>query len=269
MPSRAGAAVAPTVDLLLQIPAVSVPEIRHDDLHMAFWQLRGSTLFTHSGRDTEVRAGEVLWLPVGTPHSLEVRADSIVFPYWFPIGDTATVLREPTVVTIVERDQSFFLALYQSRSTIIRPSANIQRQVLSILERGATHSEELPLPVTPTAAAVAEALLFNPGDERRAADWAFEVHTSSRSLERAFTNETGFTFSEWRLRARMQLAARLLRSGASVTSVTYRVGYQHPNSFARSFRGYYGVSPSTFATLPADSASARGSSGTTVGVPVT
>lgn len=269
MYSRADASVAHTVDLLLQIPAVTVPEIRHDDVHMAFWQLRGSTRFMHPGHATEVHAGEVLWLPVGTPHSLDVRTDSIVFPYWFPIGETATVLHEPTVVTITERDQSFFLALYQSRSTIIRPSANVQRQVLSILERGATYSEELPLPASPTAAAVAEALLFNPGDERRTADWAVEVHTSSRSLERAFLSETGLTFSEWRLRARMQLAARLLRSGAAVTSVTFRVGYQYPNSFARAFRGFYGVSPSAFAALPEGDVAARGSSGTTVGVPVT
>ncbi|WP_217135458.1 helix-turn-helix transcriptional regulator [Leucobacter chinensis] len=259
----------PALKIPLHIPAVSVPEICHDDQHMAFWQVRGSTLFRHAGRSTVLHEGEVLWLPVETPHALEVRPDSVVFPYWFPIDHTATVLREPTVVRILEREQDMFLALYQSRSTIIQPGANIQRQVLSILERGASMPEDLPLPTTPTAAAVAAALLLNPGDERRAVDWALEVHTSCRSLERAFVAETGLTFREWRLRCRMHLAAKLLRSDASVTSVAFRVGYQHPNSFARTFRGFYGVSPTSFAAEPAGPETVLGSSGTTVGVPVT
>ena len=269
MSPRAEPEVDRSLDLPLHIPAVTVPELSHDDQHMAFLQLRGSTLFRHGERSTEIRGGEVLWLPVGTPHSLEVRPDSVLFPYWFPVDHTATVLSGPTVVPVLEREQDIFLALYQSRSTIIQPSANIQRQVLSILERGASRPEGLALPVTPTAAAVASALLFNPGDERRAQDWATEVHTSCRSLERAFVNETGLTFRDWRLRCRMHLATRLLRSGASVTSVTYRVGYQHPNSFARSFRGFTGVSPSAYAADPDCALAVRGSSGTTVGVPVT
>lgn len=242
---RAHAALS-SLDFPLHIPGVDIPERVHDDEHMALWQIRGSTLVQCGETSVEISEGEVIWLPAGTRHALEVRANSVLFPLSISVDEIATVLTDITVVSIRNDEKIYFLALHQSQSTIIRPSANIQRQVLSILERRVLASDDLPLPTSPGAAAVAGALLFNPGDDRRIRDWALAVRTSGRSLERAFAAETGLTFGQWRARSRMHAAARLLRAGSSVVSVTQRVGYEDPSSFARAFRDFYDMSPTEY-----------------------
>ncbi|MEV3872579.1 helix-turn-helix domain-containing protein [Streptomyces sp. NPDC049906] len=252
-PRRSGArspAHPSSLDFPLRIPGVDIPERVHHDEHMALWQIRGSTLVRCGETSVEISEGEVIWLPAGTRHSLEVRANSVLFPLSISVDEIATVLTAITVVPIRNDEKIYFLALHQSQSTVIQPSANIQRQVLSILERRVLAPDDLPLPTSPGAAAVAGALLFNPGDDRRILDWAREVGTSGRSLERAFVAETGLTFGQWRTRSRMHAAARLLRAGSSVVSVTQRVGYEDPSGFARAFRDFYGMSPTAYATPP-------------------
>ncbi|MYY09669.1 helix-turn-helix domain-containing protein [Streptomyces sp. SID4919] len=76
--------------------------------------------------------------------------------------------------------------------------------------------------------------------------WARAVRAGGRSLERAFVTETGPTFGQWRTRSHTHAAARLLRAGASVVSVTQRVGYEDPSSFARAFRDFYDMSPTEY-----------------------
>ncbi|HMR50137.1 MAG TPA: helix-turn-helix domain-containing protein [Arachnia sp.] len=237
----------PDPDFHLHIPGVELRDRLHRFEHMVFWQVRGSTLFTCDGQPVELREDEVLWMPAGTAHSLSMRPNSVLFPYWFTAESTATTLTGISVVRIHPAEKIYFLALHQSQVSLLNPQTNLQRQVLSILERRSLPAGDLPMPGSPAAAAVANALLFNPGDDRRIVDWAAEVHTSGRSLERAFLSETGLTLREWRLRARMHAAARLLRLGASVASVSRRVGYESPNSFSRAFRGFYGQSPTEHA----------------------
>lgn len=243
---------APSVDFPLRIPPVAIPERVHDDEHTALWQVRGSTMVgcsppcIQARTRVELTEGEVVWLPAGTSHALELRANSVVFPLFFSLDQIATVLADITVVSIAEAEKIYLLALHQSQSTIISPNANLQRQVLSILERRLLAPDDLPMPTHPGAAAVASALLFNPGDDRRIAEWAREVGTSGRSLERAFVADTGLTFGQWRGTSRMHAAARLLRSGATVNSVTHRVGYEDPSSFSRAFRDFHGVPPTAY-----------------------
>lgn len=235
-----------TPDFSLRIPQVHIPPRVHEQEHMALWQVRGSCVLKCGAVQLEIRVGEAVFLPAGTWHEVQVHPNSVLFPFWFPRDETATTLDEITRMRVREEEKIYFLTLYQSQSTIIRPPANLRRQVLTILERRALTPSEPPSPTSPAAGAVAEALLFNPGDTRTIQCWAQEVHLSSRSLERAFRNETGLTFQQWRAHARMRTAARLLRSGASVTSVTHRVGYESATSFARAFRTFHGMSPTEY-----------------------
>ncbi len=235
-----------TVEYALRIPAATVDGQRHPSEHRAFWQVRGSSAFTCAGRILDLHTDDVLWVPSGVQHSVRVAPDSVLFPFRFPDGDIATVLTEVTRARVQEQDTIYLLALYQSQNSLIQPRADLRRQVLAILERRTLSADHLPLPVNPAALAVAEALLLNPGDDRTVSEWAAAVHTSSRTLERAFRTETGRTLGEWRLQRRMHAAAQLLRSGSAVGAVSRRVGYESPTSFARAFREFHGSSPSEF-----------------------
>jgi AraC-like DNA-binding protein len=62
-----------------------------------------------------------------------------------------------------------------------------------------------------------------------------------------FKEDMGMPPHQYILRMRLQEAARLLRSGSTVSEAASNVGYADASSFARAFKGYYGVQPGRFA----------------------
>lgn len=228
------------------MPPVEVPERVHEDGHLLLWQVRGESEVVVDGEPRALATGHALWIPVGARHSLSVRANSVVLPMFFGTHENATTLRGVTVVP-VERDlRTLFLAYIQLENTIIQPPVNIARQILALLERRPALSANLAMPRTPAAAAVAEVLLFNPGDDRTVDELAADVHTSVRTLERAFKAETGMTLRRWRLSNRMEVAAALLREGSGVDAVAHRVGYLSASAFRRAFTAHVGLAPGRY-----------------------
>ncbi len=62
-----------------------------------------------------------------------------------------------------------------------------------------------------------------------------------------FKEDMGMPPHQYILRMRLQEAARLLRAGGTVSEAASSVGYADVSSFARAFKGYYGVQPGRFA----------------------
>ena len=62
-----------------------------------------------------------------------------------------------------------------------------------------------------------------------------------------FKEDMGMPPHQYILRMRLQEAARLLRSGSTVSEAASNVGYADASSFARAFKSYYGVQPGRFA----------------------
>ena len=56
------------------------------------------------------------------------------------------------------------------------------------------------MPKEPRLLKIAEALSERPDDGRRLEEWAAWAAIAPRTLTRRFTQETGFSFSEWRQR---------------------------------------------------------------------
>jgi LacI family transcriptional regulator len=108
-------------------------------------------------------------------------------------------------------------------STDIRAVSN--RQVAQALSYIAEHYPEPGLSV----ATVAEA-----------------VGLSRRHLERSFRHETGCTIHEHVVKRRMQEASRLLRAHprAKIAAIAELVGLDGAGSFFRTFRRFFGESPS-------------------------
>jgi AraC-like DNA-binding protein len=124
---------------------------------------------------------------------------------------------------------------------------NLERQVLARIERHPVSEAALPLPSAGPALGVAEALRFNPGDDRTLDELAAAHHASSRTVERAFIADTGRTFRQWRTQTRMEAAAMLLRAPKGIDAVAHRVGYLDVSAFRRAFKAYFGVTPGEYA----------------------
>ncbi|MFT3799107.1 helix-turn-helix domain-containing protein [Microbacterium sp.] len=248
--ATAGIEAAPTDDfasLRLHLPPVEVPERVHDDHHVLLWQVRGGgTDLLLDDVAAFLPVGHALWVPAEVRHALTVRANSVVIPLFFDCDATATTLRAPTIVAVGRELRTLLLAYLQSTTSIIRPHANITRQLFALLE-GAP-AAALPLPASAPARLVAETLRANPGDDRPVDDLAHAAHTSRRTLERAFLAETGMSVRDWRIRNRVEAAAALLRSHAAVPAVARRVGYTNVNAFRRVFKSRFGMTPTAYAT---------------------
>jgi transcriptional regulator GlxA family with amidase domain len=169
-----------------------------------------------------------------------------MLPMWFAVTDVATTLAGATSVPVSAEMRTLFLALIQSQTTIISPPVNIARQILSILEAAPRTAASQPMPVSPAALRIAEALLFNPGDDRSVAELAASVHASPRTIERAFRAETGMTLRAWRIRNRVDAACTLLRSSSTVEAVAHRVGYTTSSAFRRVFKEHTGLAPGDY-----------------------
>lgn len=231
----------------LHIPAVSLPERVHDEAHMLLWQVRGESDVLLDDEPAAIAHGHALWIPAGIRHTLTVHASSVLLPMFFPVAETATTLDRITVITVDRDLRTLFLAFVQSEATIIRPAANLARQILSLIEDRPVAVTALAMPVSPPARAVAETLRFNPGDDRSVDELAESVHTSARTLERAFLAEVGTTLRRWRIRNRVEAATILLRTATNVEAVAHRVGYGDVSAFRRVFKTYVGTTPGDYA----------------------
>lgn len=244
---------APSLERSVWIPSATLNERVEEDIHVLLWQVRGCTDLTLTSPDEspahsrEVTAGTAIWIPAGVRHRFTVRQDSVAVPLFFGREELATTLRRPTVVEVGQDLHALLLAHMVSSSSQIRPSANIARQVLALLESSPMVSEQLPMPRSLPAREVAQSLRFNPGDSRSVAELAASVHTSERTLERVFAAETSLTLRQWRIRNRMEAAATLLRTETAVGAVAHRVGYSHVNAFRRTFKEHFGITATQYA----------------------
>ncbi|OSY38360.1 MULTISPECIES: AraC family transcriptional regulator [Pseudonocardia] len=230
----------------IHLPPVSIAERVERDKHVLLWQVRGRSDFTVDDVPRGLRVGQALWLPVGTRHSFTTQLNAVLLPMSFEVAVTATTLSRPTTIDVDRDLRTLFLAFIQSTYSIIRPSTNIARQILALIEERPVLATSMPMPTTDSALVVAEALRFNPGDERSVDELAESVHTSTRTIERAFLAETGMTLRRWRIGNRMEAAAILLRSHTTPDAVARRVGYVNTSAFRRVFKGHFGVTPGQY-----------------------
>lgn len=104
----------------------------------------------------------------------------------------------------------------------------------------------LPLPVDARLMRIARALLDDLADPRGLNDWAAFGALSARTLSRRFLAETGFTFADWRQRARLMRAIEMLAAGTPVTTIALSLGYDNVSAFIAMFRRVHGVTPARF-----------------------
>lgn len=237
----------------LHIPEVTVEERVHEDQHLLLWQVRGGTTLRLSGpelplggEEHALPSGHVLWLPAGVRHRLQVHEDSVMLPMFFSAEATVTTLGGTQMLPVDRQLRTLFLAQIQTQYSIIKPAANIARQILSRLEQQPLLTGALPTPVSEAAGEIAECLRFNPGDDRSTAALAASVHTSERTIERVFLAETGMTLRQWRIANRMEAAGTLLRSMTTLPAVAHRVGYTNISSFGRVFKRHFGMTPTAY-----------------------
>lgn len=79
------------------------------------------------------------------------------------------------------------------------------------------------------------------------ADVAREVHLSEEYFSRLFSRYTGFTFKDYVLNEKLNLAKRLLRtSNLSISIVASKAGYDNYSHFSQIFKKHVGLTPQEY-----------------------
>ncbi|WP_418059891.1 helix-turn-helix domain-containing protein [Pimelobacter simplex] len=220
---------------------VSWGEHVHPD-HEMLWGSDGKVGVQVAGREYWVPASYGLWIPAGVPHSACAVSGTGFNCTWVdrersPVRATEPVLlpMSPLLVDLLDH--------LRIDTTTPERRRRAEEFALDLLEPDARGPLSVPRPTSAAARRVADAVLAELTVPRTAEEWAGEFGMSARSLNRAFVAETGLAFGQWRVRARMAMAATLLDQGRTVASVARQVGYRNSSAFIAAYRRTTGASP--------------------------
>jgi len=188
-----------------------------------------------------------LWVPTGTPYRVYDRGSATILDLPLDsVGELPSATRLVVVSPlfrelIIEEDR---LAA-DGREGL--EQASIRHLLVSRLRSApAQRKTGVRMPGEPRLRRICEAIIADPSDNRTIDDWACDVGMSRRTLTRRFREETGFSFSTWRRRARLQEAITRLEQGQPITTIAFDIGYESPGSFSTIFRQTFGTTPSRF-----------------------
>jgi AraC-like DNA-binding protein/quercetin dioxygenase-like cupin family protein len=234
-----------TVASTWQLPdGTSFPQHRHGVHQLSFAGTSAIALGV-ADRTWVLPRGRGLWVPAGVSHSVEPIGAAEMITLWFEPERCPVPWDRPTVVDADE----LLLALVDrllDESLTTAERTRSERVLFDVLQPVPVDRLDLALPSDDRARRVAEAVLLDPGDARTLSAWGRAVGASERTLMRAFRAETGIGFQEWRTRARMAAALRLLLTDTPVSAIAPAVGYTTTSAFSAAFRRTMGAPPSAF-----------------------
>jgi len=230
-------AIDQDADVVSAIGASGHEDHRHP-FHQFLFVPVGRAQIWADGASHLLSAETGLWLPAGTWHAARFDADCLVVPLDFDPARWPLPLTTALPIAITTRRRRLLLAH-------LRAGTACGHEVFSAL----LTEPRLPLPEPRSSVprAVAHQLRGEPGDQRTVDEWARDLHVGATTLRRAFVNETGLNFSQWRTRLRLNLAVDLLARGHLVGAVAQQVGFTSTNGFIIAFRRHFGTTPKAYA----------------------
>ena len=104
----------------------------------------------------------------------------------------------------------------------------------------------LAMPMDSRAVSVAEWIQDNPAERLNLKAVAQQQGCSLRTLQRAFTKDTGLTLEAWRQKSRLIWSVTQLSNGSSATEAALGCGYDSLSAFIAAFKKQFGVTPGRY-----------------------
>jgi AraC-like DNA-binding protein/quercetin dioxygenase-like cupin family protein len=217
----------------------------HDETNELLWGTRGTLTVETDDGWFAVPSALGVWIPAGVMHRV-IAAPRTTFRCTYFDPALGAHSHQTTAVAMPEVNQALLARLSEPPHLPLKARRNAEELVSWLLQPVTLSTVDLPLPTDDRTRRVAELILAEPSDTRSLEEWGHTVGASARNLSRLFVGETGLTFAEWRLRARMRRAIEWLAADHSVASVSRRVGYATPSAFVQAFRRELGHTPGEF-----------------------
>lgn len=220
---------------------------RHEEDQLS-WMASGSTEVSVGTDRWHLRRDHAAWIPTGVLHEMRfTEPGELISVYIDPHRrPSRTGWDRPRVLGLDPLGGGLLSHLARGGRTEARRQRCFAVLADLLAEAPVAH-EVVALPQDPRARAIAHALLAAPDDDRDLEAWAAQQGVSAKTIARAFVADTGRTFREWRVRARLHVAVGLLLGGESVHAVAPAVGYDSVSSFISAFRARFGITPAAYA----------------------
>lgn len=125
-------------------------------------------------------------------------------------------------------------------------SAHVAAVILDEIRSLPVEPFGLPLPRDARLQRIGAALIADPASTRDLDQWAAWAGIGARTLSRRFVDETGFTFTAWRQRARLMRSLEMLAADVPVTAIALELGYSTASVYISLFRRTFGATPAVY-----------------------
>ncbi|TVU61016.1 helix-turn-helix transcriptional regulator [Paenarthrobacter nitroguajacolicus] len=212
------------------------------DTHELLWGARGVLTVEADGGFYAVPATLGLWIPAGVVHAVKSTQGTGFYCSHINARVAPHLESRTVAVTVPSAAQELLrhMSMFDMDDALRTRSEQVVVGLLDVVD---ARPMLLPMPTDPRLELIARALLDDPALDRSLEEWSVEVAISVRNLSRLFHKETGMTFAQWRIHARVRVALGLLAAGYPVSSVSRRVGYNNPSAFVQVFRKVMGHTP--------------------------
>lgn len=209
------------------------------------WAARGELTVSIDGRRWVLSPSQAIWIPADHPHDARALSGSEL--YSVHVWEEECELGWSGLTVLAMDPLARELVRHLSGEGLEDQHARFARAtLLGALRPARAAGLDLPLPTDARARRLAHELLAHPADPRTLREWAHQLHTSSKTLQRAFITETGMTYSQWRTQARLYRSLPLLAAQVPVSRAAAQVGYASPNGFVGAFRRHFGTTPAGY-----------------------
>jgi AraC-like DNA-binding protein len=222
----------------------SIPEHVHPEDQLVYACKGIMTVRTGAGTWV-VPAQRAVWIPAGIPHSLVMSGAVSMRTVYMRARMVKRLPRTCGVVNVSPLLQQLILELC-THGKLSRKS-KIQAHLIDVLvDQLATVQAvplQLPTPLDPRAARVAQVLQNNPGDSHSLERACKQAGASKRTIERVFRQETRLSLGKWRQQLRLMRSLQLLAAGEKISHAALEAGYSTPSAFIAMFRRTLGTTP--------------------------
>lgn len=194
---------------------------------------------------------KALFLPVEVEHSIRMEGDVAMREVFIKRSLGEAIASAPRVLTVSPLLRELVLALCHEPIDwpVDGRTPHLVGLIIEEIRRAKTVMTRLPQLRDPRLAPMARAIIDDPADPRTLDDWAEVCGASARTLARLFVQDTGMTFGQWRLQARLNVAFILLMTNGEIARIARKVGFASQSAFGAAFRRTFGMTPAQARTL--------------------
>lgn len=236
------------------------------DQHILILCVHGAGWFEIDGGRSILNPRHALLIPRGAPHAYGASSTNPWSIHWVHfVGDEAEYYARslpdgayqlPVAVAAVRAMEHTFRDAYASLpggylSRNIVYLAHMLRHLLGLLfYRNQSYSPELRASPSRDLQATIDFMLDHLAEPLRLADMGRHAGLSTAHFASLFGRQIGMAPIEYFIHLRIRQACRLLdTTGLAIREVGYRVGYEDPYYFSRTFRKLMGLSPRQYRSL--------------------